>query len=350
VKIVPENTAQVGQDKMITAGEVLKAYREKKGLALSEVSAGTKIPLLRLKQIEEDSYGNFESQVFTRGFIKNYAEYLGLDVGKVLAIYRRSTATTANVKNTPAVHTEKIKHEQKTFKEKFEKAKKKLSKFEFTPTTIASISGILLFLIVIIYLSFQFYYFQKPPQLSIVSPENNITTDKDLIEVKGVTEIGAAVKINNLVVQTNTSGEFNVEFKLTEGSNKIIVKSYKNNNEDSAAVQEVNVLYKKASAQTQQEQQAIIEEAKPAKHTVQIEIIDEDTWITLIADDKQMIAWVVGAGKTDVFEFERTVELTTGKPRSTKFLIDGKETQVTIGSSGTGGSLCTVTSGTVKCE
>jgi cytoskeletal protein RodZ len=350
MKIVQENPTQLAQEKMITAGEILKAYREKKSLSLAEVSTATKIPLLRLKQIEVNDFGNFDSQVFTRGFIKNYAEYLGLNVGKVLAIYRRSTATVSVGKNKPAVHIEKIKHEPKSLKEQFQKAKEKVTKFELTPTKIATISGILLIAIVAIYISVQFYRFQQPPLLTLSSPEDNKVFDKDSIMIKGVTEIGAAVKINEQVISTNTSGEFSTDLKLNEGQNKIIIKAYKNNNENRAAIIERTETYTKPVALTAQQAVAQQQAVVITKHKVQIEIIDEDTWITLLTDSKQMIAWVVSPGKTDEYEFESKIELTTGKPRSTKFLIDGKETEVTLTSAGTGGKVCNVTDSKVVCE
>lgn len=358
MKITPDNATQIAQEKMITAGEILKTYREKKGFTLAEISAATKIPMIRLKQIESNEFGNFEAQVFTRGFIKNYAEYLGLNVGKVLAIYRRSTATVAVGNNKPALSEQKEKNEKKSIKEQVEKAKEKIKKFELTPTNVASIAGILFFTIIAVYLSIQFYKFQQPPQLSLISPENNSTFQTDLIEVKGVTEVGAAVKVNEQVVPVNTSGEFLVEIKLNQGDNKLTVKAYKNSNEDKASIIERKISFKKESTSTQNNNGennsnnngTSQNTPTPQKHKVSVGIIDEDTWITLIVDDKQMIAWVVSPGQVAEYEFTNMIEFTTGKPRSTTFKIDGKDMDITINNQGTGGKACLVEGGIVNCE
>jgi cytoskeletal protein RodZ len=67
-----------------TAGEVLKEARESKGLSLITVHESTKIPLDVLKAIEEGYSVRTVSSFYLKGFIKMYAEYLGIDVANVL--------------------------------------------------------------------------------------------------------------------------------------------------------------------------------------------------------------------------------------------------------------------------
>ncbi len=62
-----------------TAGEILKERRESRGLSLSIVHETTKIPLDVLKSIEEGYSVRMLSAFYIRGFVKMYAEYLGLD-------------------------------------------------------------------------------------------------------------------------------------------------------------------------------------------------------------------------------------------------------------------------------
>lgn len=81
---------------MITAGEVLKNKRGSLGKSLDTVSSDTKIQRRFLEYIERNQYEKFDSDIFASGFIKIYSKYLGLDVEKVLAIYRRS-----NLNNKP---------------------------------------------------------------------------------------------------------------------------------------------------------------------------------------------------------------------------------------------------------
>ena len=103
---------------MITAGEVLKNKRESLGKPLDQVSSDTKIQKRFLEYIEQDKFSYFDSEVFLTGFIKIYAKYLGLDINKILALYRRSN---------PSVQRELIKKEEKESKGKNIVGKKQLS-------------------------------------------------------------------------------------------------------------------------------------------------------------------------------------------------------------------------------
>lgn len=71
---------------MNNLGEYLKKERGKKGVTLEEVSKITRIRKACLQEIED---GNIEVQspVFIKGFLKSYAEFLGLDGQEILERY-----------------------------------------------------------------------------------------------------------------------------------------------------------------------------------------------------------------------------------------------------------------------
>jgi len=66
---------------------VLKSTRQAKGLTLEIVHEATKIPMDSLKAIEEGYSSRILSPFYYRGFIKIYAEFLGLDVGEMYKQY-----------------------------------------------------------------------------------------------------------------------------------------------------------------------------------------------------------------------------------------------------------------------
>lgn len=66
---------------------ILKSTREAKGLTLDIVHEATKIPMDVLKAIEEGYSVRILSPFYYRGFIKIYAEFLGLDVGQTYKQY-----------------------------------------------------------------------------------------------------------------------------------------------------------------------------------------------------------------------------------------------------------------------
>src|SRR6185436_12766403 len=62
-----------------TAGERLRAAREKKKLSLEDVAAQTRIPQRHLASIETGDWEHLPAPTYTIGFAKNYAGVVGLD-------------------------------------------------------------------------------------------------------------------------------------------------------------------------------------------------------------------------------------------------------------------------------
>ena len=67
-----------------TAGELLKETRESRNFSLLSVHEATKIPMDVLKAIEEGYSVRSLSPFYLKGFIKMYAEYLGVNPDKIL--------------------------------------------------------------------------------------------------------------------------------------------------------------------------------------------------------------------------------------------------------------------------
>ncbi len=91
---------------MATIGEALRAAREAKGLSLEAASNATRIRLKQLEALEASDLSAFASPPQARGFLRNYAEYLGLDAEALLASFvpagRKPRATPPVNGQTPA--------------------------------------------------------------------------------------------------------------------------------------------------------------------------------------------------------------------------------------------------------
>lgn len=68
-------------------GKMLKQIREKMGIELKAISSETKINLKVLEWIEEEDAARLPAQVYLKGFLKGYAQCLGLDPKKVIEDY-----------------------------------------------------------------------------------------------------------------------------------------------------------------------------------------------------------------------------------------------------------------------
>lgn len=74
--------------KMESIGTILKNTREKKNIPLEQVSQITKIPLIYLQAIEHEQYQLLPQGIFAKGFLKSYADTVGVDSNEILDIYK----------------------------------------------------------------------------------------------------------------------------------------------------------------------------------------------------------------------------------------------------------------------
>ena len=70
-------------------GKTLKEIREGMGIELQTISKEMKINARTLEWIEEEAFEKLPALVYLKGFLKNYAQSLGLDPPKVVEEYLR---------------------------------------------------------------------------------------------------------------------------------------------------------------------------------------------------------------------------------------------------------------------
>ena len=81
---------------MQTIGERLEEARKRKGISLSEASEATKIRSDFLQNIEQNQLDFDLPEIYKRGFVKNYANYLKLDTNTILGDYNAQLLNSVN--------------------------------------------------------------------------------------------------------------------------------------------------------------------------------------------------------------------------------------------------------------
>lgn len=74
-------------------GERLVALRRERGKTLSDVESATKIMGRMLSALENGRFDELPATVYVRGYIQNYAQYLGVDPAPLLEEYARDLGT-----------------------------------------------------------------------------------------------------------------------------------------------------------------------------------------------------------------------------------------------------------------
>lgn len=190
---------------MTTVGEILRLAREKKHLSLAQVEAAIKIRSKFLEAIEKNEFESMPPGTFVRGFIKNYASFLGVSPDDALAFYRRQTTVERQESPTYA-RSARVKQS-----------------FRLTPQLFTAASITFLLALFFGYLIYSYATFAGAPPLTVETPQNNSVTKSDQAEVKGKTDPEAALTINDEAVSVNESGLFSQKLTLKDGINTLKV-------------------------------------------------------------------------------------------------------------------------------
>jgi len=83
-------------------GTMLRTAREEKGVSLAQAEAATMIRRAYLQALEDDAHATLPGAVYVKGFLRNYASYLGLDPTHVLSVYHREYPDQAQGVVAPA--------------------------------------------------------------------------------------------------------------------------------------------------------------------------------------------------------------------------------------------------------
>ena len=78
-----------------TVGTILREARLAKRLSLADAEKGTSIRSRYLEALERDEYDKTPGEVFMKGMIRNYGNFLGLNGPELVQLYKASAAGVA---------------------------------------------------------------------------------------------------------------------------------------------------------------------------------------------------------------------------------------------------------------
>lgn len=191
---------------MIRAGQRLYEERIKKGLTLEEVSKATKIRANFLLAIEKGEYNKLPSSAYVQGFVRNYAEFLGLPKKDILALFRREFDEEKIFKVLPEGLTRSKEFPLRTLR--------------IQQAVIVTTSILLLLLG---YLFFQYRYAIINPPLEITAPKEGAVFSDFQIRLSGKTDPNATVSINGQGVTVDNNGNFVKTLDVFSGKSTISI-------------------------------------------------------------------------------------------------------------------------------
>jgi cytoskeletal protein RodZ len=190
---------------MKTIGQYLYIARTKKGMSIEALSRETKIKKEFIKAIEGSEWNLLPGSAVTAGFVKNLADTLDLDRTQAVALFRRDyPKVQAPASPKPDLPVRSV---------------------SINPVIGFIVTSLLLAFVVITYLVIQFINFNKAPSLHVDSPTESQVITGDQLTVKGKTDAGATVRVNNQPAFVDDEGNFETQVPLSDKTDKIQVEA-----------------------------------------------------------------------------------------------------------------------------
>ena len=101
-----EGQPKAPHSELASFGEELRREREIRGISLKEIADATKISKRFLEAIERNDHRTLPAPVFTRGFVREYAKYLGLNADEIVNRYNYAAAGDDRIEKS--AHLERL--------------------------------------------------------------------------------------------------------------------------------------------------------------------------------------------------------------------------------------------------
>ncbi|MFZ2881526.1 MAG: helix-turn-helix domain-containing protein, partial [Candidatus Moraniibacteriota bacterium] len=222
----------------LTLGERLKKLRSDKRISLNEVSRVTKIKLEYLECLEDGRYQDLPVDVYVRGFLKSYGDFLLVDEGFLIRLYEKEKGIKLNLEKGKNIS--KSDSKIKTIN---------ISTFIFTPKKIALSLFPILILLIILYFYREVGSLTDVPRLIIFSPINNSETIEREVVLEGKTDKDARVVVNDQIILVDDEGRFHEKLSVQQGINIIHVKAINKFQKEAAENITVQVNYEDEKAE-----------------------------------------------------------------------------------------------------
>ncbi len=200
--------------------ERLLAAREQKGVDLYRAERDTKIRARYLAALERGDYRELPGAVYTKGFLRNYALYLGLDPDEILLQWRQERGDNGAQSEPAIVVPRPITAPRHGFT------------FSIGVLVAAVLTiGILLF---VGYLAFQLLRFSQPPEIAVTDPSTAVSSVDETATsytLRGTSQPGALVSVavagreQPIRVTAGPGGTWSAEVELRRGRNQFSISA-----------------------------------------------------------------------------------------------------------------------------
>jgi cytoskeleton protein RodZ len=294
---------------METLGGKLRNERELRGLSLDELAASTRIQKKFLQALEEGRFDALQAPVFVVGFIRTYADALGLNPNPLVAEYE-ALRQTLNPATPPRVLA------------------RRRDKSEWLPLTIGSAVVLVILLAAIPLLKSSKPTVNKPaPAVDDETlARNQPAAGKDDGKTGPSPESAPAQATTPPLPEPQTTEEKVRAEKSVQPSEEKAAPAPEIAKEPQQPKERVRSQPTPAPAPISSPRQNPV--GQTYAYHIALSAKNEDVWIYAVVDDTDVRDMYIRAGKSVVIQGNKSFSLTTGNPLHLAVKVNGKPTPI----------------------
>ena len=254
---------------MSSVGEILKNTREAKGITIEQVAEATSIRVLYLEAIENEQFNLVPGEVYLKGFIRNYANYIGLNGPAMVEKYKEQVEANKKHEHPVQADTNDIKHKQP---EQINQRKTKMAK-----ANVSAIKSLL----------------------------EKYVTKRNIFLLAGIVVFIAAASFISSFFSDSKDSE---PAKTKQAAVESVQSESANKSQAASVLKDQSGVY-------------IVKDA--ASIEAQVEF-SGDCWTEAYADGKEVFMGMMSAGKTVNWKAEKELQIKVGNVRVAKIICNGQ--------------------------
>ncbi len=293
-----------------TLGEYLKKNREDNGVSLELAERELKVKQSHLIALEEGRYDDLPVDVYSRGILKSYAAFLGLNYEKdILPRFQKEKGIHVNVHGP-------VKEKPDVM------AKLKNPRFVITSKTIIVTVIVSIILGLGFYLWYQFSTFASAPELTVSQPEEGLELSTGIVTVVGSTTPGVDLLINGQKIALAENGSFKNRLSLQNGIN--LIEIIARNKVGKETIIRRNIMVE-LPVVAKGEDKKSESDKKTEEVEIEITIQNAATWLSIEEDGKSVYEGTMLPGSSQTFNATKSISITSGKGSNTLIKVNGED-------------------------
>jgi len=294
--------------KMETLGEYLKETRESLRFTKEQIYRLTQIPIIFIGALERSDHSALPADVYVKGFLKSLGAVYKIDAEVLLEQYSQEKGLEKSIRGVGEQHRRYA-----------------MPRLAITPKTISFFLVSVVILLTGGYLLWQVRSVSRAPFLEVASPVSDVSIESRSILLRGSTEIGARVFVNEQEVLVEENGDFSEVINLVQGTNNILIRA-ENKFQNFTEVNRIILVTESATS-------TVGDPVLASKIIVAVTIGPEDVLLNIVVDGEEKINEIVLAGEKLIFNAEEELILSSENAGSTRVIYNGQDLGI-LGKSG----------------